>query len=326
MAEQKLEMGTGGTFTAITQFVAPTLPTAPRGMIIVNKKYLYIASATGEVFGYSIDPTTGFLTSVSNNIPYAVAGGNSIVADPSGGHLFVGDVVGEQISVFTINSTNGTLTAVSGSPFATSGMMPTILAVDGLSKYLYANDAGAAGFVGAYSIGSTGALTVVPTYPINLGLSTIATETSGKFVFGATGVANAINVYSIGSTGGITPVANSPFTTTYTVFTLSVHPSGSWIYSFGNVTPIEGFGINSSTGALTQISGSPFNSLSAAAGPFEQSGQFMFGLGLTSGNGGSDSFVTPYNTDLSTGALSDSLGSLGFPGTDQAIYVVTDAQ
>ena len=330
MALQKLDMGSGGTFTDISAFTPPTLPKQPKQMVIVNKKFLYLASSDGTLMATQINSTDGYLTLVPNS-PYTVVGGDSITSDPAGKYVFVGDPAGQRISVFTVNL-DGSLTAVVGSPFSTSGMAPWVLTTDGLGKYLYASDGGASGLLGAFVIGSTGALTPVIGNPFSIFPAlTIAGEASGKFLLGVTGLSgdNHLHVLGIGTGGVIAEVTGSPFTTVYPPVSLTVHPSGTFVYTFngdvfGALDPIEGYQINNSTGALTVVSGSPFN-LSAAAGPIEQTGKFMFALGITPISGTADSTVTPFNIDTSTGFLSSTLGPQGFPGTNLATYVVTDA-
>lgn len=329
MAEQKLVMGTGGSFTTITSFTPPLLPALPTQMVTVQKKFLYISSADGTVTGNLIDPTTGFMTLVPNS-PTNVAGGSSIAADPSGQHIFVGDVSGQQISVFTVNA-DGSLTAVAGSPFATSGMAPKVIVTDGTGKFLYASDGGASGLLGAFAISATGGLTPVTGNPFSIYTAKIAGEASGKFLLGVTGLSgdNRVHVLAIAADGTLAEVSGSPFTTVYPPMDLVVHPNGSWVYTFngdilGALNPMEGYQLNNTSGGLTPLSGSPYN-LFAAGGPIEQSGQFMFGLGQTDISGTTNSTVTAYGIDPSTGFLSDTLGSLGFPGTAEATYVVTDA-
>jgi YVTN family beta-propeller protein len=100
-------------------------------------RYLYLAShsATNNVSAYSIDPSTGALTSVpgspftSGNGPY---GPNDIEVDFSGKFVCVANAGGASgdVSVFSIDSANGSLTQVSGSPFA-AGYVPGSLVTTG---------------------------------------------------------------------------------------------------------------------------------------------------------------------------------------------------
>ncbi len=205
------------------------------------------------------------------------------------------------------------------------------MATDGLSKFLYATGGTQ---VGAFSIASGGILSPVTGSPFALNMASIAGEPSGKYLLGVVGQSgtNEIHVFGINSTGAIADVAGSPFTTHYSPISLTVHPSGAWVYTFNKdvvlqgLQPVEGFALTTSTGTLTELSSSPFTALTADGGPIEQSGQFMFALGITVVAGNTVSTVTPYSVDTTTGALSTTYGSLGFPGIQSAAYAVTDAQ
>lgn len=330
MALQKLD-SSAGTFISVVSFVPPTLPNFPTGLIIVKQKFMYIPSLDGQLFAYTIDVSTGNLTSVGT--PYTVAGGDSIASNPSGNLLFVGDTGGQRISVFTVNA-DATLTPVAGSPFATSGVSPRIMATDGQGKFLYATSGTGSAQMAAFSIGSGGALTAVTGSPFSSNMATIAGEASGKYIFGITGQSNDNHVYvfSINSSTGLLAQVGSPTQTTGTPRNLSVHPNGKWVYALnqdpvlGTVEPVEGFQFDATTGAMKQLGGSPYTNLIADGGPIEPSGHFMFGLGLIHLNGGGVSAVSPYTIDQTTGDLSSTIQSEGFPGIDEAAYAVTNVQ
>jgi 6-phosphogluconolactonase (cycloisomerase 2 family) len=330
MALQKLDSN-AGTFISVSNFVPPTLPKFPTGLMILNKKFMYIPSLDGQLFAYVIDLSTGNLTSVGT--PYTVAGGDSIASSPTGNLLFVGDIAGQRVSAFTVNP-DGTLTAVAGSPFATSGVGARMMATDGQGKFLYATAGTGSVQMAAFSIGSGGALTAVAGSPFSSNMATIAGEASGKYLFGITGQAgdNHVYVFSINSSTGLLTEAGSPTQTSGTPRNLSVHPNGKWVYALsqdpvlGTIQPVEGFQLDATTGALTQLGGSPYTNLIADGGPIEPGGHFMFGLGSILLNGVPVSAVSPYTIDQTTGDLSSTIESEGFPGIDEAAYAVTDVQ
>ena len=332
MALQEMDSG-AGTFNALSAFVPPTLPAKPTGLLIVDKNLMYIPSSDGTLYGYTIDLTSGALTMAPGS-PYFVDGGTSIATNAAGTLLFVGDVAGQRISVFSVSAT-GSLAAVSGSPFPTLGLSPAVMATDGQNKFLYVSQGSGSSLVGAFSIASAGTLTAVPGSPFSFSMSALAGEPSGKYLLGVTGQVadNHVHVFGINSSSGvITEVAGSPFSSTYAPINLAVHPNGAWVYIFnqgasaGTEQPMEGFTIASATGALTEISGSPFANLTADEGEFDQSGNYLFAQGITLLAGNSDSTVTPYTVNTSTGVLTSTLPSLGFPGIQNAAYGVTDAQ
>jgi 6-phosphogluconolactonase (cycloisomerase 2 family) len=331
MALQQLDLTTG-SFTSITAFAPPVVPPFPTGITIVNKKYAYVSSSDGNVYGFAIDGTTGFFTSTPNS-PYIVAGGNSIASNAEGTLVFVGDTGGQQITSFTINA-DGSLTTVG--TYATTGVNPVVMTTDGLSKYVYATAGKGSTAVAEFTIGSGGALTAVTGSPVASNISSIASEPSGKFLFGVSYQAgdNNVQVYSISSTGSLALV--STVATSSTPRNVVVHPNGTWVYTMSEdpilpaEEPVEGFTFNNTSGVLTEMSDSPFTDIIANGGVIEQSGQFLFGLGITVQATGGTSTVTPYLIDSSSGSLSswppgvDS--SQGFaPGIDGAAYAATDA-
>jgi hypothetical protein len=139
MAAEGVNVSNSGTFAPISSFASPTFTGATgvgSGMVIVDKKYLYMPFTGGLLFGYSIDPGSGALTGLLNS-PYTISGGTSIVADPKGRFIFVGDSSG--ISTFIVNA-DGSLGANAQSPFSTGGITPVTMTTDGTGKFLYVAD------------------------------------------------------------------------------------------------------------------------------------------------------------------------------------------
>jgi 6-phosphogluconolactonase len=109
-----------GAFTgALTPVPNSPFPagTAPRALVLAGSNFLYAINSDGTISGYSIDPGTGALTSLSGS-PFAMVG-ISLATDYFGQHLYVSGPTG--IQAFSIDFTSGSLTPVSGSPFPASG-------------------------------------------------------------------------------------------------------------------------------------------------------------------------------------------------------------
>src|SRR4029077_5753516 len=94
--------------------------------------------------------------------------------------------------VYSINSTTGALTEVSGSPFFAGGALYSgVFTTDATGQFLYAavgpsNNGGAPGVLVAFSINqTTGALTNVPGSPYLVGqlATSVTVEPSGKFLY-----------------------------------------------------------------------------------------------------------------------------------------------
>lgn len=329
MSAEGLNVGNDQKFVPISSFASPTLPanqTSDGGMVVVNKSFLYAAfPGPNSVYGFTIDGSSGAVTPVtggSSNSPYTVLGANSMTTNPAGTLLFVAGSAG--ITSFSVDSTLGTLTSIG--TVATAGLVSQ-LTTDGKGLYLYAVESGG---VYAFSIGSSGALTAVGG-PFQT-MAQIAGESSGKFIIGITGQDGSnggaadphIYFFTISPGGGLNiPTAVS---TLQSPVYLAVSPNG-FAYTFEddtpdggvtiNIDPMEGFLINS-TGLASLSSVSPFTTLLATRGKFDQSGQYLFAEATISGIGGS--YALP--ADTSTGALTSTIPSLGFPSVN---FAVTDA-
>ncbi len=349
------------TFATISGYTAPTIPPSDGGlgMVVAQKQYLYVAFGEAkEIYGWTIDSTTGALTAVSGS-PYSASFLSSsgqvaqaqMITNPSGTLLFISLPLTNQIYAYQIGS-SGALTAVSGAPFSVP-FGPVNMATDGAGKFLYAVDGDFTTHTGseiaAYSIGSGGGLTAVSGSPFAFPMWQVQGEPTGKFLIGTSGNSSVsgfsgvddehLYVFSISSTGAITPVSGSPFATVYSPFSIAVSPNsgGDLVYSFSisessgqtSFNAEEGYSISSS-GALTAVSGSPFTNLgngsSGSWGQFDQSGAFLFVYGEFITNPSTDTFViqiSPFNvpsggTLTSAGSTAD-LATVGF-------WAATDSQ
>lgn len=92
-------------------------------------RYVYAANAgaANQVSSYSITPAGGALTFSAGIAAGALPA--SIAVDPQGGFIYVANDSSADISVYSVNSGSGVLTAVSGSPFG-AGNGPRSIAID----------------------------------------------------------------------------------------------------------------------------------------------------------------------------------------------------
>jgi 6-phosphogluconolactonase (cycloisomerase 2 family) len=196
------------------------------------------------------------------------------------------------IWVFTVNSSTGVLTATAGSPF-TAGLSVAadVLTVDASGKFLYAGQTDPLAGVAGYSIDqTTGALTALTGSPFLLGVAQLQASPKAELLLGTAEIQDGttaatdlhLYVYSIDFVTGIpTAVAGSPFTTAAAPFDFVISPNGLFVYALEatvatkTVAPIEGFALNSGTGALTSIGS--FTGVATAEGcRFDQSGNILF--------------------------------------------------
>jgi hypothetical protein len=329
---------TAATFAATSSYTSPTVPAndGGKGMVVAQSQFLYAGfGVTGALYGWSIDSSSGALTSVTGSpytatfMPDVPANPHAMITNPAGTLLFIADIAPSEIWVYQIG-TDGSLTAATGSPFSTGSLVPGTLTTDGLGKYLYITQNSSTNTgteIGAYAIGTDGALTIVPGSPFAFPMGQVQGEPSGKFLIGTTGNAvpvsgvdlNELFVFAISSTGTLTEVPNSPFPTVFSPFSITVQPNsgGNLVYSFGLNDTATGFNapeayqIDATTGALTAVSGSPFTN--AAIGDLAQFDQ-----------SGTNLFVLSEVMNTSTSTLTDSIGALAL-GTDGVLTEPTTA-
>ena len=94
----------------------------------------------GTLRAYSIDQTTGALTSIgsvpSDNTPFGMA------IDPTGRFVYVANRNSHDVSAYAINPRTGALTAVPGQPFSVGGNTPNSVTVDRTGRFAYTANQG----------------------------------------------------------------------------------------------------------------------------------------------------------------------------------------
>jgi len=212
----------------------------------------------GSVSTYTINPTTGALT--STGVIYGTGENfccfNSIAVDTSGKFAYV---VNENagpagnVSMYTINATTGALTST-GTIAAGTG--PVSVAVDSAGKFAYVvnENAGSVGSVSMYTINATtGALTSTGTIAAGTDPVSMAVDPAGKFAYVTNSSSNDVSMYTIdGTTGALTSIGTIPAGTD--PVSVAVDPSGKFAYvTNSGSNGISMYSIDAATGALTLI-------------------------------------------------------------------------
>lgn len=299
----------------LTGYTAPATSSLADELAIVNKKFLYVPTGSDTVEGFSINRSTGALTPVPGS-PFTAPGGGTVDgvwSDPQGRFLFAGSEGLPFIWAFQINASTGALTLSPGSPFTTGFSGADIITVDASGKFLYAGQSSALSGVAAFSINqSTGDLTPIAGMPFFLGIAQLHASPTAEFLLGVTDIQDSgmgtnqhIFVYPIDPNSGVPSAINGQqFLTSAAPIDFAISPNGQLVYTFGTLTntssvqAIEGFSMNTTTGALASL-GAPFTSLPAASGcQFDQSGADLFCVDSIFG---SQLFVLGVNSG--TGAL-----------------------
>jgi 6-phosphogluconolactonase len=209
-------------------------------------KFLYTANhGDGTITAYSINPTTGVLTSNSGGVDIPDGTHPAAVSlAPNGKWAFSASDKGQKIHAFTIDQSTGALTEISGSPFDNSASFvvghdyPDI-AVDSQSKNLYLASEGD-NLVVAFSINQTsGALTLISSYPAGTGAGGIpAFSPDGKYLYvmdqdqhsPTQAGDNSVSGYAVNADGSLTslgaPVPTGDVNPTW----ISFRPDGKFAY------------------------------------------------------------------------------------------------
>jgi 6-phosphogluconolactonase len=255
---------------------SPTSITVPVGggaVATPDLRFLYISdSKNHQIDGFNINPETGVLTPISES-PFP-SGSNTQAADfpnvdPAGKFLYVSDFFGSDIVAFNIDSSTGSLSPISGSPF-NSGFYPAKVVISPSDSFAEVVDAGIGfGGISSYALNSTnGVLTPGVSGPLTFvssaGAEDIVMHSNGKFLYisqGFTTADSGVAAFTIDQTTGFpTPMVNAPFTTGLSPARMATDPATKFLYTAntGDGT-ISGFSIDSTTGTLTKIPGSPLS-------------------------------------------------------------------
>jgi 6-phosphogluconolactonase len=294
-------------------------------------KFAYVAGnivgpSPGNVSAFTINSSTGTLTAVAGSPFPAGAGPTSMAVDPivspadlDSTFIYVVNNQDNTISGYVIDPTNGALITVGGSPFLVGFLnFPLFMAIHPSGKFAYVT-VSTPGFpsngnISVYTIGDGGNLQPIPGSPFPAVPGPIAVDPSGKFAYVPTGVGllavpGSIQGFTIDSTSGEpTPFPGSPVPTGPNPTAIAIDPSGKFVYVVSDNYPlpsnVQGYTINSSTGALTPVPGSPFPAgLEPVFVAVDPSGKFVYVANVGSNN------VSGYMIDPTNGVLTPISGS-----------------
>jgi 6-phosphogluconolactonase len=281
-------------------------------------KFAFVANASGSsdnVWSYSVDPTTGTLTPVTNPLtgsPGFTSSGSpgsfSVATDPAGKFVYVANLgvypLHGDISAYSVNQANGVLTPVAGVPFS-AGFGPSFIVLDPKARFAYVTNV-ISGDISAYTIDSgTGALSNILGSPFPFSVQSLAVEPAGRFLYGTR--AGGVEAFEINpSTGGLTRVPGSPFPGDTQSHSVTVDPTGKFVYVANLSNSVSAYAIDSTTGALNSIAGSPFPGVPGTYSvTVDPSGKFLYVANATFINGS----VSAYTINPTTGGLTQVVGS-----------------
>lgn len=214
---------------------------------------------------FSLDAASGVPTPV-NGSPFACIGTPvAIAVDPNGQFVYAGTQGGGPsnsgaICAYTIDSTTGALTQITGSPIPAGGGVVRALTVDPTAKFAFAALGGVG--LGVYRIGASGVLIPLAGSPFAAGANpnTVALDPAGKFLYvgnDSLGTNSQIFVFAIDAASGVPTQVGSPVPSGDTPSFITIDPSGDLMYVANIVAnTITVYAVNKTTGALT-ATGSP---------------------------------------------------------------------
>ena len=300
---------TTGALTLLSGF---PIPIGGNGANITNSEQLTIDQAnqrlyalnrnSGTVSAYSINATTGALTSLPFS-PINLGTGNwaTLAVHPSGSPLVIARGNGTQLLSYQITAT--TATAAVGSPYNTGTAQGVSLSFSQDGNYVYTGGNPNTTTIAGFSVNATtGVLTALTGSPFEAGglPSAYVTDAAGR-LFLANATAGQVRVFT--STNGIlTAASGNPFTSGLTEAIQGLlHPNGFYLVADRIGNRVGVYRINGSGNAttLTAITGSPFT----AGGTFtdvlalNQAGTLLFAANGDSRN------LTAFSINPATGAL-----------------------
>jgi 6-phosphogluconolactonase len=194
------------------------------------------------------------LTPVAGSPFLADQGPSAVAVDTNGLFAYVTNGTTDDVTIFSVDQTAGTLTSVRN--VATSGIGGSAIAVAPSDQYIYVGgySSSTTGAITGFSNPGSGSLTVVPNVPFNSGYVPfgLAVDPANQLVFATASFQHYLNVYTINTDGSLTVV--NQYSTGAGPYGVAVYPLGgatSFVYTANyNASTITGFSYDGS-GNLT---------------------------------------------------------------------------
>lgn len=239
--------------------------------------FVYVGTTNG-IYGYTLNSNGSISILNSGNSLAQDVVATAMQVDSTGGYLLAAGVSvttqTQAIGIYSINSSTGILTAVTGSPLAlytgststATLVTPTGMLITPNNSYVYVS-LGSLG-VQVLTLGSGGALstgtaatilapTSTSTSPSDAGL---ASDPNSLFLFVAE-INTGLRVLSIGTSGTLKEISGSPYSVGTGPTGVILDTTGSYVYVANKGSNnISAFTFTAASGKLTAVAGSPFSS------------------------------------------------------------------
>lgn len=288
-------------------------------------RYVYTANYFGSTIStYRVEPGTGMLR--HHNLTPTLKSPSSIILHPQGKFLYAVSQVTDEVAIFRVNKTTGSLTETKESPIKVAVRSAFVLDISPDGKLLYVPGRFTRNLM-VYRINqSTGALTPLKDNDFSTKgerARFVEATPDGRFVYVSNTVSDTVAGFEINTDKEtVKPIKGMPFPTGDAPQAGMAHPSSKYLYVANwRTSDISAYSINQSTGVLTAIEGSeaetnawPFN------GSVHPSGKFLY----VANWGSSD--VSGFNINQKTGALSPMPGMPVDTNGTQPVTVQLDAE
>jgi len=170
-------------------------------------QFVYAGSGTNNVYAFAIQPD-GTLQPAGAGTYTSGNGSDFIALTPDGKYLYNSNTVDGTITIFSINSSDGSLTSLGTK---TTTPSPGRLKVEPTSTFLYQLDT-KSNVIVAYKIGVNGSLTALPGKPTATGQSPydLVIDDTGTYVYVSNAGAGSITTFSISRNGTLIAGTNAP--------------------------------------------------------------------------------------------------------------------
>jgi 6-phosphogluconolactonase len=290
--------------------------------------FVYVSDPkNNDIDGFSVSRADGSLSALAGSpFPMGTASGGPASLTVFGNLLYAAST-DNSIVAFNI-APSGSLTILSGSPFAAGAMPLQIIPFSSASvpntNFLFAADfADASGSVSGYSLSQSGVLTPVPgsPFPTLSGSGPAGMLWAGSFLDVALEHASAIAVFSVSSTGGLSQIPGSPFPAGHG--TSSIAAASGFLYALNSSDhTISVFTIDPLAGSLAPV---PASTVTAGTA----SGQLLYNNGMLYAPDPAANAIQVFSVNGMTGVLTPLMGSpfaagaspvtlaiVGFPAID----------
>ncbi len=273
----------------------------------------YVTVPTSNaVAAFRIDNSSDRFTTIVGSPYPAGTSPSSVLVHPSGRFVYVANQGEDNIELFSIDSTIGSLLEVK--PRTLTGRAPTSLAMDSAGTFLFALNQ-ISSSISSYSIAASGALSPVAGSPLFIFPNPVALALtpSGKFLYVVN--ANLASVFAYTVTSGVVQPAGPPVKVGAGPLAIAVDPAEKFVF-VGNVSDntVSVLSIDSSTGALTAL-GTSFTGIRPVS--LAVLGKFLY----VANQGGST--ISAFSVDPATGILTQ-IATSPFSSTGTPSFIVID--